>query len=147
MRNTVCTTVPSCGEPLISGSLGDSDDPDGLCGRRELDGQLFLLLDHPEHRVEAATREWAVWLYNQLPWAQEILWQSVADMPRDTLVLFEDRCTGMKPVVDIQHTAGCWTRRNSRAGTVALVGRPPRTVGGTHPRDGPATAQVLRQLP
>lgn len=48
-----------------------------------------------------ATREWAVWLHNQLPWAQGILWQSVADMPRDTLVLFEDRCTGTKPVVDV----------------------------------------------
>lgn len=47
-----------------------------------------------------ATREWAVWLHNQLPWAQGILWQSVADMPRDTLVLFEDRCPEKRPVVD-----------------------------------------------
>lgn len=39
-----------------------------------------------------ATREWAAWLHDQAPWADGILWQSIADMPRETVVLFDDRC-------------------------------------------------------
>ncbi|MFD9733408.1 RES family NAD+ phosphorylase [Umezawaea sp. NPDC059074] len=42
-----------------------------------------------------ATREWAAWLHDQVPWAQGILWQSVADMPRHTVVLFDDRDAGV----------------------------------------------------
>ncbi|GGM73730.1 hypothetical protein GCM10011609_06920 [Lentzea pudingi] len=40
----------------------------------------------------SATREWAAWLHQQVPWADGILWQSIADMPRQTVVLFDDRC-------------------------------------------------------
>ncbi|MDX8049718.1 RES domain-containing protein [Lentzea sp. BCCO 10_0798] len=40
-----------------------------------------------------ATRQWAAWLHDQVPWADGILWQSIADMPRETVVLFDDRCT------------------------------------------------------
>lgn len=39
-----------------------------------------------------ATREWAEWLHDRVPWADGILWQSIADMPRETVVLFDDRC-------------------------------------------------------
>jgi hypothetical protein len=49
----------------------------------------------------AATREWGAWLHDQVPRAQGILWQSIADMPRSTIVLFEDRCLGPRPVVDV----------------------------------------------
>ncbi|MGI5498727.1 RES family NAD+ phosphorylase [Lentzea sp. CA-135723] len=38
------------------------------------------------------TREWAEWLHREVPWADGILWQSIADMPRQTVVLFDDRC-------------------------------------------------------
>ncbi|WP_439658951.1 RES domain-containing protein [Lentzea sp. HUAS TT2] len=38
------------------------------------------------------TREWASWLHKEVPWADGILWQSIADMPRETVVLFDDRC-------------------------------------------------------
>jgi hypothetical protein len=48
-----------------------------------------------------ATREWAKWLHDAVPWAQGILWQSVADMPRDTVVLFDDRCTGVTAGEDV----------------------------------------------
>jgi len=52
-----------------------------------------------------ATREWAAWLHDQVPWADGILWQSIADMPRETVVLFDDRCaappaTGTSRVLD-----------------------------------------------
>ncbi|MFJ8958172.1 TIR domain-containing protein [Lentzea sp. NPDC102401] len=40
-----------------------------------------------------ATRQWAAWLHDQVPWADGILWQSIEDMPRQTVVLFDDRCT------------------------------------------------------
>ncbi|MFD4669273.1 RES family NAD+ phosphorylase [Lentzea sp. NPDC058450] len=39
-----------------------------------------------------ATREWAEWLHRVVPWADGILWQSIADMPKQTVVLFSDRC-------------------------------------------------------
>lgn len=45
-----------------------------------------------------ATREWAAWLHDQVPWADGILWQSIADMPRETIVLFDDRCAAPLPV-------------------------------------------------
>lgn len=49
-----------------------------------------LITDQPDRFP--ATREWATWLHDQVPWADGILWQSIADMPRDTLILFDDRC-------------------------------------------------------
>ncbi|MGZ3145021.1 RES family NAD+ phosphorylase [Lentzea chajnantorensis] len=62
-----------------------------------------LVTGPPEHFP--FTREWATWLHDQVPWADGILWQSIADMPRDTLVLFDDRCaapvpTGVRHVLD-----------------------------------------------
>ncbi|WP_053732792.1 RES family NAD+ phosphorylase [Nocardia sp. NRRL S-836] len=62
-----------------------------------------LVVGPPEHFP--FTREWATWLHDQVPWADGILWQSIADMPRDTLVLFDDRCpvpapTGVRHVLD-----------------------------------------------
>ncbi|MDQ3154121.1 MAG: RES domain-containing protein [Actinomycetota bacterium] len=38
------------------------------------------------------TRRWAGWLRDQVDTVHGIIWQSRADMPRQTAVLFEDRC-------------------------------------------------------
>lgn len=48
-----------------------------------------------------ATRQWAAWLHDQVPWADGILWQSIEDMPKETVVLFDDRCTA-PPVSGVQ---------------------------------------------
>ncbi|MBB5959577.1 hypothetical protein FHS29_006198 [Saccharothrix tamanrassetensis] len=53
-----------------------------------------------------ATREWAAWLHDRVTWADGILWQSVADMPRDTVVLFEDRFLAAGPVQEPPGAAG-----------------------------------------
>ncbi|WP_285635237.1 RES domain-containing protein [Lentzea sp. NBRC 102530] len=47
------------------------------------------------------TRQWAAWLYEKVPWADGILWQSIEDMPRETVVLFDHRCTA-PPVSGVQ---------------------------------------------
>lgn len=39
------------------------------------------------------TRRWAAWLRGQVGTAHGIVWQSTEDMPRQTAVLFGDRCT------------------------------------------------------
>lgn len=38
------------------------------------------------------TRRWALWLRDQVPWAQGFVWQSSVDQPNQTMVLFGDRC-------------------------------------------------------
>ncbi|WP_410564510.1 RES domain-containing protein [Amycolatopsis sp. cmx-4-61] len=46
-----------------------------------------------------ATREWAQWLREKVPWADGIVWQSTVDMPAETMVLF-DRDVPAVTVVD-----------------------------------------------
>ncbi|MET9229112.1 RES domain-containing protein [Lentzea sp. NPDC003310] len=64
-----------------------------LYSAQDLDGvhQDRWLTTAPPHRF-GTTREWAAWLHDQVPWADGLLWQSAADSPRETIVLFDDRC-------------------------------------------------------
>jgi hypothetical protein len=59
-----------------------------------------------------ATREWAGWLREMVSWAQGFIWTSTMDIPRTTIVLFEDRFVG--PTVLEDHSLG--RRLDSRAG-------------------------------
>jgi hypothetical protein len=45
------------------------------------------------------TRHWAAWLREQVRWAHGIIWQSSVDMPKPTMVLFDDGFgSAVKPV-------------------------------------------------
>jgi hypothetical protein len=46
------------------------------------------------------TREWAATLRSLAPWAHGFVWTSTVDLPRTTMILFEDRCSDKSLTVE-----------------------------------------------
>lgn len=78
-------------------------------------------------------REWASALRRLAPWAHGFVWTSSFDLPRTTMVLFEDRCSGT-PLVPVEPPGAPTAQRATLAATLARYGVRTEPPPSTHAR-------------